>query len=680
MQYLPFIIFIMVPIGSIMAIYGYVGLVIQILTWPCAILYFRHKRSANAHVQACDEGLCVLLSQSIEPVIQRVFDSLKSKTWLVNCFASYISCGLFSSPEDTHANVDIRPRNSRCYVWPFFMGCLGRRLISNQQNYDRACRYHQISSDMFGKCLENRQLLYPPDDIRILELLVPAGRDPVESLLHQQRVLGRDHKLVAQTQMYLSSKEIERVHNIGEISSNSISASRFLTCFEQFETISLAMGLLHPETLSILLEVAVQLKSKRVLDWTKTKMERSIRPSHPLFHKYEVAANLVSARVRHTADHVRVSNQSGSRILYPSSFVENPIFLRCFMFLILSVFIGICLFLILWLYPYLGEKNNKEGQTWIAVTVALFLAAPTFISIWYLISLGPLYPTHLASKVLEKFRAVDSLVGPPSSFELWRARSRRFFCRSAHLHLDIFRIPDEMAILSKVFQSSAAGGDAAGFDVFAAGNHNSPASHQASATAVVANSMPGGVVVINSSLPHKKPGSEASANHLTPNIASIKQIASVSLPSRFLDCRFPYLIECLDVFLVPTPIPCLPPLRCAGWLLQADFFPAAIMALYHIVPVRCDITRLICRRAHPTNDSPSKHFCFKNVHKLEQSIVNHALLSGGGEARAAIDVITSSNATDYCFLRVLFDVFLKIALHEELDAQSEIGELSFGFS
>ena len=104
------------------------------------------------------------------------------------------------------------------------------------------------------------------------------------------------------------------------------------------------------------------------------------------------------------------------------------------------------------------------------------------------------------------------------------------------------------------------------------------------------------------------------------------------------------------------------------------------MALYHIVPVRCDIARLICRRAHPPNDSQSKYFCFQNSHKLEQRIVNYALLSGGGEARAAIDVITSSNATDYCFLRVLFEVFLKIALHEELDAQSEIGELLFGSS
>jgi hypothetical protein len=676
-QYLPFIV-IFAPVVAFLAVFMYVALIVQILTWPFSFLYFWHQQSANARLQACHEGLGVLLFKSIESVIKRVFDNLESKPWLVKCFFSYISCGLFSSLQETDANVDIRPRNSRCVVWPFFFGCLGRRLISNQHNHDRACRYHKISSDLFRHCLEKRELLYPPDDIRILELLVPAGRDPVESLLRQQRVLGCDHKIVAQTQMYLSSKEIERVHDIGEISSNSVSASRFLTCFEQFETISLALGLLHPETLSILLEVAVQLKSKRVLDWTKTKMERSIRPSHPLFHKYEVAANLVSARVRRTVNRDRVSNQS--RIVHAGSIVESSVFLRCFLFFTLSVFIGICLFLILWLYPYLGERNDNVGQAWTAISVALSFVTITLIAILYLISLGPLYPTHLAPKILEKLRAVDSLVGPPSKSELWRAKSRRFFYRSAHLDLDLFRIPDEMAILSKVFQSSATGGDAsAGLDVFVAGNHKSPASHHASATAIVSNSMPGGVVVSNASLPRKACGSAASANHLPPKISSVKHIPSVSLPTRYLDCSFPYLMECLDFLLIPTPIPCLPPLRCAGWLLLPDFFPAAIMAMFHIVPVRCDISRLICRRAHPTNDSPSNHFCLKNFHNLEQSIVNHALLSGGDEARAAIDVIASSNATDYCFLRVLFDVFLKIALHEELDAQSEIGELWFGF-
>ena len=549
-------------------------------------------KSAEPQKQAC--CLFVAFMNFLDRYfgVQRISACLttffSNKHWrLVKCFHRYISCGLFSSEEESE-NFAMQPRHSRCIVLPVFMGCLGRRLLSSQQNRDRVKRYREISRTLFKHCLDKRLRVYSPDDIRILELIVPVGGDPVESLLHQQRVLGCNHKIVAQTQLYISSNYM----------SDFVSAPSFLTCIERFETMSSAMGLLHPETLSILLEVAVQLKSKFVLDWTRKKMERSIGLSHPLFYKYEMADAFISR-------------------------------------------------------------------------------APSF----FLIGSGTLHPTHLAPTILEKLRYIDSLTGKPSKLELWQAKFRRFYYRSSHLDLDIFRIPHEMAILSKV---------------------NLPSSHQASATAVVANSMPGDDIVSRGSSVHHRRvavgggggrvavgggggrvavGDEptvnaASADHLPPKAASIKYIPSVRLPEFYRKLYgFPYLIEFLDIFLVPTPGPSLPPLYCADWFLRADFFPAAVMALYHIVPVRCDITRLICRRSHPTNDSPSKRFLFENFHNLEQSVVNHALLSGGDEARMAIDVITSSSVTGYCLLRVLFDVFLKIALYEAHDAQSEIGEL-----
>jgi hypothetical protein len=81
-QYLPFIV-IFAPVVAFLAVFMYVALIVQILTWPFSFLYFRHQQSANARLQACNEGLGVLLFRSIEPVIKRVFDNLESKPWLV---------------------------------------------------------------------------------------------------------------------------------------------------------------------------------------------------------------------------------------------------------------------------------------------------------------------------------------------------------------------------------------------------------------------------------------------------------------------------------------------------------------------------------------------------------------------------------------------------------------------
>jgi hypothetical protein len=570
---LPIIIissFVMIPYLAFLAVLFYGTVAFQSILFPFFFLYFMYMKSADPRIQACCLCQTVLIFSDRYFSPYRIIDCLttffSNKHQLVKCFHRYLSCGLFSSAEESEGFA-MKPRHSRCAVLPVFMGCLGRRLISTQQNRDRAKRYHEISTTLFKQCLEKRLRLYSPDDIRILELIVPAGGDPVESLLHQQRVLGCNHKIVAQTQLYISSNYM----------SNFVSASSFLTCIERFETMSSAMGLLHPETLSILLEVAVQLKSKFVLDWTRKKMERSIGLSHPLFYKYEAADAFIISRARPSVDS-----------------------------------------------PEIGS--------------------------------GPLYPTHLAPTILEKLRCIDSLTGPPSKLELWQAKFRRFYYRSSHLDLDLFRVPHEMAILSKF---------------------NLPLSHQASTTTVEANSVPGDDIVSRGSSVHHEPTvNAASADHLPPKAASIKYIPSVRLPEFYRKLTgFPYLIEFLDIFLVPTPCPSLPPLYCADWFLRADFFPAAVMALYHIVPVRCEITRLICRRSHPSNDSPSKRFLFDEFYNLEQSIVNHALLSGGDEARMAIDIITSSGVTGYCLLRVLFDVFLKIALNEAHDAQSEIGEL-----